>query len=159
MSIQRITPFLWFDGNAEEAANYYTSVFKNSSINHVARRPDNVPGTSSVMVVSFTLDGQSFMAMNGGPGYPFTQAISLMVNCKNQEEIDYYWERLTADGGEEVACGWLKDKFGLSWQIVPEQMGWLMSGADIKKSASAMEALMGMKKLDIAALEKAYAEG
>ena len=159
MSIQRISPFLWFNGEAEEAARFYTGIFRNSSIQDVAPRPANVPGPSDVMAVSFMLDGISFVALNGGPGFPFTQAVSLMVNCKDQAEIDYYWDRLTAEGGQEVACGWLRDKFGFSWQIVPEHMPWLMSGAEPQKSASAMGALMSMKKLDIAALNAAYEQG
>jgi predicted 3-demethylubiquinone-9 3-methyltransferase (glyoxalase superfamily) len=158
--MQRITPFLWFNNEAEEAASFYTSVFKNSSINHIARNTKDTPGPEgSVLVVSFMLDGQSFTALNGGPAFKFNEAISLVVTCKNQEEIDYYWDRLTADGGAPSQCGWLKDKFGLSWQVVPEKMGQLMAGPDAAKSAKAMQALMGMQKLDIAALEEAYAEG
>jgi predicted 3-demethylubiquinone-9 3-methyltransferase (glyoxalase superfamily) len=148
--MERITPFLWFNNNAEEAANFYTSIFKNSSINHRAPGPEG-----SVMVVSFTLDGQTFTALNGGPMYQFTEAISMVVSCKDQEEIDYYWDRLTADGGEPGRCGWLKDKFGLSWQVVPQNMGQLMAGPDAGKSARAMQAMMGMSKLDIAGLQNA----
>jgi predicted 3-demethylubiquinone-9 3-methyltransferase (glyoxalase superfamily) len=158
--MQRITPFLWFDNNAEEAAKFYTSIFKNSSINHIARRPASVPGEEgAAMVVSFTLDGQVFTALNGGPMYQFTEAVSMVIHCKNQEEVDYYWQHLTADGGEPGRCGWLKDKFGFSWQVVPDQMASLMASPNPGKSAKAMEAMMGMNKLDIAALEQAYAEG
>jgi predicted 3-demethylubiquinone-9 3-methyltransferase (glyoxalase superfamily) len=158
--MQRISPFLWFDNNAEEAARFYTSIFKNSSINHIARRPESVPGEEgAAMVVSFVLDGQVFTALNGGPAFTFNEAVSMVVHCKDQEEVDYYWDRLTAEGGAPSKCGWLKDKFGLSWQVVPEQMGRLMTSSDPAKSAKAMQALMGMTKLDIAALEKAHSEG
>jgi predicted 3-demethylubiquinone-9 3-methyltransferase (glyoxalase superfamily) len=149
--MQKITPFLWFDNNAEEAAQFYTSVFKNSRILNVSRDPKG-----SVMVVSFQLEGQQFTALNGGPQFKFSEAFSFVVNCENQAEIDHYWNTLTTGGGQESQCGWLKDKFGFSWQIVPTALGNLMS--DPKKANRVMQALLQMKKLDIAALEEA-AEG
>jgi predicted 3-demethylubiquinone-9 3-methyltransferase (glyoxalase superfamily) len=149
--MQKITPFLWFDNNAEEAAQFYTSVFKNSRILNVSRDPKG-----SVMVVSFQLEGQQFTALNGGPQFKFSEAFSFVVNCENQAEIDHYWNKLTTGGGQESQCGWLKDKFGFSWQIVPTALGNLMS--DPKKANRVMQALLQMKKLDIAALEEA-AEG
>ena len=146
----RITPFLWFDKNAEEAADFYVSIFKNSRRHGKMRgAADNPSGPAgSVLTVSFELDGLQFTAMNGGPGHNFTDAISLVVRCESQEEIDYYWSQLT-EGGSEVACGWLKDKFGLSWQIVPANIGELLS------HPKAFQAMMQMKKLDIAALKRA----
>lgn len=148
-----ITPFLWFDNQAEEAAEFYTSIFKNSKIKQVTRYPEGTPGPAgSVMVVSFELNGQEFTALNGGPMFQFTEAISLVVKCEDQKEIDYYWEKLT-EGGKEVQCGWLKDKFGLSWQIVPASMGKLMSSPE--KSARVMAEVMKMVKLDLATMEKA----
>ena len=155
--MQKITPFLWFDNNAEEAAQFYTSVFKNSRILSVSRYGDAGPGPKgSVMVVSFQLEGQQFTALNGGPLFKFSEAFSFVVSCENQEEIDYYWNKLTSSGGQESQCGWLKDKFGFSWQIVPTALGKLMS--DPKKANRVMQALLQMKKLDIATLEDA-AEG
>ncbi len=160
-SLQRIAPCLWFDSEAEDAARTYVSIFKNSSIGQIARygtagfdrhgRP-----AGSVMTVTFTLDGQEFLALNGGPPFKFTEAISLTVRCETQAEIDYYWERLGA-GGDPAAqvCGWLKDKYGLSWQIVPADMETFMTG-DPKKVDRTMAAVMQMKKLDIAALRRAY---
>jgi predicted 3-demethylubiquinone-9 3-methyltransferase (glyoxalase superfamily) len=157
--MQKITPFLWFDNNAEEAAQLYTSIFKNSKILNVSRYGDAGPGPKgSVMVVNFQLVGQDFIALNGGPRFKFSEAFSFVVNCENQEEIDDYWRKLTADGGAESQCGWLKDKFGFSWQIVPTVLGKLMSNKDPKKANRVMQALLQMKKLDIAKLEKA-AEG
>jgi len=156
--MQKITTFLWFNNNAEEAANYYTSIFKNSKILDVSRYGDAGPGPKgSVMVVKFQLAGQEFVALNGGPQFKFTEAISLMVNCEGQQEIDELWRKLTA-GGEESQCGWLKDKFGLSWQIVPAELGKLMSAKDPAKANRVMQAVLQMKKLDIAKLEQA-AEG
>ena len=149
--MQKITPFLWFDTEAEEAARYYVSVFKNSRIGQVARGPDG-----KVMVIGFELDGLKFTALNGGPLYKFTEAISLQVDCADQAEIDDLWDKLTADGGEPGRCGWLKDRFGLSWQVVPANMGQLIGGDDPAKAQRAVAAMMGMKKLDIAALERAY---
>lgn len=152
--MQKITPFLWFDNNAEEAAQFYTSVFKNSRILSVSRYSDAGPGPKgSVMVVSFQLEGQQFTALNGGPLFKFSEAFSFVVNCETQEEIDDYWNKLTSDGGQESQCGWLKDKFGFSWQIVPTALGRLMS--DPRKANRVMQALLQMKKLDIATLEDA----
>jgi len=157
--MQKITTFLWFNNNAEEAANYYTSIFKNSKIVDVSRYGDAGPGPKgSVMVVKFQLAGQEFTALNGGPQFKFTEAISLVVNCESQQEIDEYWRKLTADGGRESECGWLKDKFGLSWQIVPTELGKLMSAKDPATANRVMQALLQMKKLDIAKLKQA-AEG
>jgi len=156
--MQKITPFLWFDGNAEEAALFYTSIFKNSKILNVSRYGDAGPGTKgAVMVVSFQLEGQQFTALNGGPQFKFSEAFSFVVNCETQREIDEYWTKLTSGGGRESECGWLKDKFGFSWQIVPAALGKLMSG-DPKKANRVMQAVLQMKKIDIATLEEA-AEG
>jgi len=153
---QKITTFLWFDNNAEEAANFYTSVFKNSRILSTARYPEGSPGPQgTVMVVDFELDGQRFTALNGGPHFKFTEAISLLVHCNNQEEVDYYWEKLTADGGQESQCGWLKDKFGLSWQITPDALLKVWTEADPEKAKRVMQAMMSMKKLIIKDLEAA----
>jgi predicted 3-demethylubiquinone-9 3-methyltransferase (glyoxalase superfamily) len=154
--MQKITPFLWFDNNAEEAMNFYTSIFKNSKIGKVSRYGDAGPGPKgSVMVGTFTLDGQEFMALNGGPHYKLTPAFSLVVNCETQEEIDDFWEKLSA-GGQVMQCGWLTDKFGLSWQIVPTVLGELMSSGDPGKSKRVMQALLKMDKLIIAELRRAY---
>jgi predicted 3-demethylubiquinone-9 3-methyltransferase (glyoxalase superfamily) len=156
--MQKITPFLWFDNNAEEAAQFYTSVFKNSRILSVSRYGDAGPGPKgSVMVVSFQLEGQQFTALNGGPLFKFSEAFSFVVSCENQQEIDYYWNKLTSGGGQESQCGWLKDKFGFSWQIVPTALGKLMSDKDPKKANRVMQALLQMKKLDLATLEQAAA--
>jgi len=152
--MQKITPFLWFDNNAEEAAQFYTSIFKNSKILNVSRYGDAGPGPKgAVMVVEFQLEGQLFTALNGGPLFKFSEAFSFVVNCETQKEIDEYWTKLTSDGGKESECGWLKDKFGFSWQIVPTALGRLMS--DPKKANRVMQALLQMKKLDIAKLEEA----
>ena len=154
--MQKITPFLWFDNQAEEAVNFYTSVFKNSKIGKVSRYSDAGPGPKgSVMVMAFELNGQEFMALNGGPIFKFTEAVSFVVNCETQEEVDDYWTKLTA-GGSEVQCGWLKDKYGLSWQIVPTILGKLMGDPDPKKSKKVAEAMFQMKKLDIKKLQAAY---
>jgi predicted 3-demethylubiquinone-9 3-methyltransferase (glyoxalase superfamily) len=152
MARQKITPFLWFDTQAEEAAQFYTSIFKGSKILAVSPGPDG-----SVMVVNFQLAGQEFTALNGGPRFKFSEAFSFVVSCENQKEIDEYWSRLTADGGEESMCGWLKDKFGFSWQIVPAEMGKLMSQRDPQKAGRVMEALLKMRKLDVATLKAAAA--
>jgi predicted 3-demethylubiquinone-9 3-methyltransferase (glyoxalase superfamily) len=141
--MQKITPFLWFDGNAEEAAKFYISVFKNSKI-----------VSSNPMLVDFTLDDQEFMALNGGPKFKFTEAVSFFVSCKDQQEVDYYWEKLSA-GGAKGQCGWLKDKFGLSWQIIPTALGELMSGPDPAKSQRVMQAMLKMTKIDIEGLKRA----
>ena len=155
---QKITTFLWFDNNAEEAAKFYTSVFKNSRIIKTAPYPEGAPGQKgTVMVVDFELDGQSFTALNGGPHFKFTEAISLLVHCNTQEEIDYYWEKLTADGGQESQCGWLKDKYGLSWQIAPDALLKVWSEGDPAKAQRVMQAMMPMKKLIIKDLEAAAA--
>ena len=154
--MQKITPFLWFDTKAEEAAKFYVSVFKNSKVKEVTRYTGEEPvGTKgSVMTGAFQLAGQEFVALNGGPQFKFTEAISFVINCEAQEEIDYYWEKLTADGGEEVQCGWLTDKYGLSWQVVPAKIReWARDPAKFQR---VMHAEMPMKKLDLAALEKAY---
>ncbi len=161
--MQKITPFLWFDDRAEEAANFYTSVFRNSKIVSVARygearaKASGMP-KGTAMTVAFQLDGQEFVALNGGPHFTFTEAISFVVSCTTQEEVDYYWEKL-AEGGVEKAqqCGWLKDKFGLSWQIVPAVLPKMLQDKDPKKSERVMKALLQMKKLDINALKQAYA--
>jgi predicted 3-demethylubiquinone-9 3-methyltransferase (glyoxalase superfamily) len=156
---QRITPNLWFDTEAEEAADFYVSVFKNSRIVSVAHYNEAGPREAGmVMVVEFELDGQRFVGINGGPEFKFDEAVSFQVNCEDQEEIDYYWERLQAGGGEEGPCGWLKDRFGLSWQVTPKGMDKLFSDPDKSKAERAMRAMLGMKKIDIAALEAA-AEG
>ncbi len=156
MASQKITPFLWFDNQAETAAQFYTSIFKNSKILHVSRYGDAGPGPKGgVMVVNFQLAGQEFTALNGGPRFTFSEAFSFVVNCENQREIDEYWSKLTADGGQESMCGWLKDKFGFSWQIVPTVLGTLMGDKDPKKANRVMQALLQMKKLDIAKLTAA----
>ena len=153
---QKITTFLWFDNNAEEAANFYVSVFKNSRILETSHYTEVGPGPKgSVMTVSFELDGQQFTALNGGPTFKFTEAISLVVNCTSQEEVDYYWNKLSADGGNEVECGWVKDKYGLSWQIVPEKLMQFLTEDDPALVNRVMQAMMQMKKLDIKKLEQA----
>jgi predicted 3-demethylubiquinone-9 3-methyltransferase (glyoxalase superfamily) len=153
--IQKISPFLWFDHQAEEAVHFYTSIFKNSKIELVTHYGDAGPGPKgSVMTIAFQLGGQEFVALNGGPHFKFTEAISFVVNCESQEEVDHYWEKLT-EGGAEVQCGWLKDKFGLSWQIVPTILVELLQIKDAEKSQRVMKAMFQMKKLDIAALKAA----
>jgi|SRR4051812_42624825 len=155
---QRITPSLWFDTEAEDAANFYTSVFKNSRIVNVARYNEAAPRKAgTVMTVEWEIDGQRFVGINGGPQFTFSEAVSFQIHCADQDEVDYYWEKLT-DGGSEGPCGWLKDKFGLSWQVVPEGMDALLSNPDQEKAKRAMEAMFKMKKLDIATLQRA-AEG
>jgi predicted 3-demethylubiquinone-9 3-methyltransferase (glyoxalase superfamily) len=151
--MQGISPFLWFNTEAEEAANFYVSIFKNSKIKQVSRYPEGSPAPAgSVMVAVFEIDGREFLALNGGPMFKFTEAISFVVNCDNQEEIDHYWDKLSA-GGKPGQCGWLKDKFGLSWQIVPKQIGQLMS--DPKRAPRVMAEVMKMTKLDIKKMEQA----
>jgi predicted 3-demethylubiquinone-9 3-methyltransferase (glyoxalase superfamily) len=153
--IQKISPFLWFDHQAEEAVHFYTSIFKNSKIELVTHYGDAGPGPKgSVMTIAFQLGGQEFVALNGGPHFKFTEAISFVVNCESQEEVDHYWEKLT-EGGAEIQCGWLKDKFGLSWQIVPTILVELLQIKDAEKSQRVMKAMFQMKKLDIAALKAA----
>lgn len=155
--MQKITTFLWFDNNAEEAVNFYVSVFKNSKINKVSRYGDAGPGLKgSVMVMNFQLEGQEFTALNGGPVFKFTPAISLSVDCITQEEVDEFWNRLSA-GGRTDQCGWLQDKYGLSWQIVPRALGELMADKDPVKANRVMQAMLKMTKLDIKKLEEAYA--
>jgi predicted 3-demethylubiquinone-9 3-methyltransferase (glyoxalase superfamily) len=156
--MQKITPFLWFDNNAEEAAQFYISVFKNSKILEVSRYGDAGPGPKgSVMVVKFQIAGQEVTALNGGPRFTFSEAFSFVVSCENQKEIDEYWSKLTSGGGQESMCGWLKDKFGFSWQIIPADLGKLMGQQDPKRASRVMEALLQMKKLDVAKLSAAAA--
>ena len=155
--MQKITPFLWFDDNAEEAVQFYTSIFKDSKILETSRYGDAGPGPKgTVMTMKFELNGQAFIALNGGPHFKFTEAISFVVNCETQKEIDEYWAKLTA-GGKEVQCGWLRDKYGLSWQIVPTVLGQLMQDKDPEKVRSVTQAFMKMVKMDIEALKRAAA--
>ena len=161
--MQKITPCLWFNDNAEEAVKFYTSVFKNSKIGAILRYDEASSKASgrpkgSVLTINFQLEGQDFIALNGGPVFKFTEAISLSVDCKTQEEVDYYWEKLTADGGEPSQCSWLKDKFGVSWQIVPSILLQLLHDKDPEKAKRAMQAMLTMSKIDIAKLKQA-AEG
>ena len=158
--MQKINPFLWFNDDAEEAANFYTSIFKNSKIEKITRYPEAATTASgrpagSVMTVVFQLNGQEFVALNGGPHFQFTEAVSFVVNCDTQAEIDEYWEKLS-DGGEESQCGWLKDKYGLSWQIVPAHIERWLSDKDPEKSARVMAAVLQMTKLDLKTLQAAY---
>ena len=153
--LQRITPNLWFDGDAEEAAGFYTSVFKNSRIVHVARYTEAGPRPAGmVMSVEFELDGQRFVAINGGPEFTFDEAVSFQISCETQDDVDYYWERLS-EGGSEGPCGWLKDRYGLSWQVVPTGMEELFADPDPGRAERAMRAMLGMRKVDIAALRAA----
>ena len=146
----RITPFLWFDKNAEEAAEFYISVFKNSRRLGELRNPSGAPGTpGGILTISFELDGLRFTALNGGPNYKFNEAVSFFVRCDSQQGVDYYWEKLLAGGGQEIACGWLRDRFGLCWQIVPAQL------PELIRNPAAFQAMMKMKKLDIRELERA----
>jgi len=155
--MQKIVTFLWFDDQAEEAANFYVSLFKNSRVLNVTRYGDAGPGPKgSVMSVTFQLEGQEFYALNGGPHFSFTPAISLFVNCETQPEVDGLWEKLLAGGGRPDRCGWLQDKYGLSWQIIPTALGKLMGDKDPEKSKRVMQAMLKMQKIDIAALQKAY---
>jgi predicted 3-demethylubiquinone-9 3-methyltransferase (glyoxalase superfamily) len=162
-AVQKIAPFLWFDSEAEEAANYYVSIFRNSKIDSVSRYGEGGKEThkrpvGSAMVVEFTLEGQRFMALNGGPNFKFTEAVSFLISCKDQEEIDYYWDRLTqgSDPSSQV-CGWLKDKYGLSWQVAPADFGRILGDPKDPGAQRAMAAMMQMKKIDIAKLEEARA--
>jgi predicted 3-demethylubiquinone-9 3-methyltransferase (glyoxalase superfamily) len=153
----KISPFLWFDNQAEEAMAFYTSIFKNSKIGNVSRYGDAGPGPKgSVMVASFELDGMPFTALNGGPMFKFTEAVSFYVDCDSQEEVDYYWDKLSA-GGSPSQCGWLKDKFGLSWQIIPSALPKLLGDPDRAKANRVMQAMLQMRKIDVAALQKAAA--
>jgi predicted 3-demethylubiquinone-9 3-methyltransferase (glyoxalase superfamily) len=155
---QKITTFLWFDANAEEAARFYTSIFKDSRIVTTARYGDAGPGPKgSVMTVKFELEGQEFLALNGGPHFKFTEAVSLVVNCESQQEVDEMWSKLLAGGGQESQCGWLKDRFGLSWQVTPTRLPELIADPDPQKAKRVMEAMMTMKKIDIPRLEQAAA--
>ena len=154
--MKKITPFLWFDGNAEEAMNFYTSIFKNSKIGEIRRYGEAGPGPAgTVMSASFELERQEFIALNGGPQFTFSPAISFFVNCKTQKEVDELWEKLSA-GGEKLQCGWLKDKYGVSWQIIPAALGKMLNDPDPQKSQRVMKAMMQMKKIDIAGLKQAY---
>lgn len=154
--MQKITPFLWFDDKAEEAVNFYVSIFGNSKIGGISRYGEAGPGPKgSVMVVEFQLDGQEFIALNGGPHFKFTEAISFVVNCTTQEEVDGFWEKLS-EGGEKSRCGWLKDKYGMSWQIVPTILAELMQSKDPGKSKRVMEAMLKMDKIDIQTLKQAH---
>lgn len=160
--MQKITPCLWFNTQAEEAARLYTSIFKNSKvgkISHYDEASAKVSGqpAGSVLTVEFTLDGQQFVGLNGGPIFKFTEATSFIINCKDQKEVDWFWEKLIADGGQESQCGWLKDKFGVSWQVTPEVLVRLLADKDAKKAKRAMKAMLTMKKIDVAAIEKAAA--
>ena len=157
---QKITPFLWFDNQAEEAVNFYTSIFENSKIGSAARYDEEGSKAAgrpkgSVMTVTFQLAGQDFVALNGGPVFKFSEAVSFVVNCESQKEVDHFWEKLSA-GGEEVQCGWLKDKFGLSWQVVPTVLSEMLQDKDAQKAKRVMAAMLKMKKIDIAELRRAY---
>ena len=155
----KITPFLWFDNQAEEAMNFYTSIFKDSKIGTVTRYGEGGPGPKgTVMTVEFQLDGQEFVALNAGPLFKFTEAISFVVNCETQEEVDEFWEKLS-EGGEKSRCGWLKDKYGLSWQIVPTALGEMLNDKDPGKSRRVVEAMLKMDKIDIKTLKQAYEQG
>ncbi|HVU58275.1 MAG TPA: VOC family protein [Puia sp.] len=154
--MQKISPFIWFDNNAEEAMNFYLSIFKDSKVVRVARNPLGASAAEgALLVASIQLEGQEITLMNGGPGHPQTDAISLMVNCSTQEEVDYYWDKLLQGGGNEIACGWLKDRFGLYWQVTPIILPQLLSDPDRAKAARVMQAMMKMIKLDIAAVKAA----
>jgi predicted 3-demethylubiquinone-9 3-methyltransferase (glyoxalase superfamily) len=162
--MQKITPFLWFDGQAEQAAKFYTSIFKNSKVGRILRYSEEVAKVSesgrpvgSVLTIEFEIADQKFVALNGGPQFKFNESISFVVNCETQEEVDYFWEKLTADGGEESQCGWLKDKFGVSWQITPTILIDMLHDKDSEKSERVMKAMLQMQKIDIAKLKAAYA--
>ncbi len=155
--MQKITPFLWFDDQAEEAMNLYVSIFKDAEVLEVSRNGEGGPGTpGSVLTVSFRLQDQEFVALNGGPMFAFTEAVSFEIDCADQAEVDYYWDALLAGGGEPSACGWLKDRFGLSWQVVPRALHECIGGPDAEGAQRAMAAMMGMGKLDVAELRRAY---
>jgi predicted 3-demethylubiquinone-9 3-methyltransferase (glyoxalase superfamily) len=159
--MQKITPFLWFDNQAEQAVNFYVSLFRNSKVGKITRYSEASAQAAgrpkgSVMTAEFQLEGQNFVALNGGPHFKFTEAISFVVNCETQEEVDYFWEKLIADGGQESQCAWLKDKYGLSWQIVPRVMVEMLQDKDAQKAKRVMEAMLQMKKIDIATLQRAY---
>ena len=155
----KITPFLWFNNNAEEAINFYVSLFPNSKVISITRYPDGVEGMGGkVLTAIFELDGREYMALDGSPLFPFTEAFSMFVNCEDQAEVDSLWEKLIVDGGSESQCGWLKDKYGMSWQIIPKQLGECLGNPDPEKSQRAMQAMMKMKKIIVADLEKAVEE-
>jgi predicted 3-demethylubiquinone-9 3-methyltransferase (glyoxalase superfamily) len=157
MTATGFTTCLWFDGCAEEAAHFYVSVFEDARVDRVSRYPEGAPGPAgSVMTVDFTANGQRFVALNGGPQFRFSEATSFMIMCDTQEEIDHYWSRLTEDGGEPGPCGWLKDRFGVSWQVVPSELSDMVADPDPEKAARATQAFLGMGKFDLAALRKAY---
>jgi len=154
--MQKIVPFLWFDNRAEEAAKFYVSIFKNAKLGEVSRYTEGAPmPAGTAMTASFELDGMEFIALNGGPEFTFTEAISMYVRCESQEEVDYYWNTLT-EGGEESQCGWLKDKFGLSWQIVPNALTEMLSDPDPQKASRVMQSMLQMRKIEIAELRRAY---
>lgn len=153
---QKITPFLWFDTNAEEAMKFYTSIFKNSGIIEIKNYGKVGPGDTDVVTGTFILEGQQFMALNGGPLFKFNESISFFIECEDQAEVDYYWNTLV-DGGQESQCGWLKDKFGVSWQVVPKRLGELLNDTDPQKAGRAMQAMLQMQKIDVAKLEEAAA--
>jgi len=156
--VSKITPCLWFDGQAEEAAKFYTSIFPNSRIDNVARSPADNPSTpaGAVLTADFTLDGQKFVGLNGGPDFMFNEAISFMIDCADQAEVDRYWDALVEGGGEHSQCGWLKDRFGVSWQVVPRQLNEYLQGPDGEGARRAMEAMLKMSKLDVEKLREAY---
>lgn len=156
--MHKISPFLWFDNQAEEAVAFYTSVFPNSKVGKMSRYGEGGPGPAGgVMVAEFELEGLHIIALNGGPHFKFTEAISMSIDCKDQTEVDYYWDKLTGDGGQPGQCGWLKDKFGLSWQVVPQALPRLMSDPDRTKAGRVMQAMMQMTRIEVDKLEKAYA--
>ena len=156
--MQKITPFLWFDGKAEEAANFYVSIFKNAKLGTMNRYGDHGPGPKgTVMIATFQINGQDFIALNGGPQFKFSPAISFVVNCETQEEVDDLWEKLS-EGGEKIQCGWLKDKYGLSWQVIPRVLPQMLGDKDLEKAARVMKAMLQMKKIDIAELQRAYGQ-
>jgi len=156
--MSKISPCLWFDGQAEEAAKFYTAIFPNSSIDTISRSPADNPSTpaGAVLTVDFTLDGAKFIGLNGGPDFRFSEAISFSIDCEDQTEVDRYWDALIEGGGEESQCGWLKDRFGLSWQVVPRQLNEMLQSSDIDASKRAMEAMLKMQKLDVAKLREAF---
>ena len=159
--MQKITPFLWFDDQAEEAVNFYTSLFKNSKIGRIFRNPEEAAEKTgrpvgSVLTIEFEIEGQKFVALNGGPLFKFNESVSFVVNCETQEEVDYFWEKLTADGGEESQCGWLKDKFGLSWQVTPTVLIDMLHDKDPEKAERVMKAMLQMQKIEIPKLKAAY---
>jgi predicted 3-demethylubiquinone-9 3-methyltransferase (glyoxalase superfamily) len=161
--MQKITPFLWFDDQAEEAVNFYTSLFKNSKIGRIFRNPEEAAEKTgrpagSVLTIEFEIEGQKFVALNGGPLFKFNESVSFVINCETQEEVDYFWGKLIADGGEESACGWLKDKFGLSWQITPTVLIDMLHDNDQEKSGRVMQAMLQMQKIEIPKLKAAYGE-